>query len=156
MRLYHSSSVAVDRPEIRFSRDYLDFGKGFYLTALYDQAEKYARRFKRRKQSAWLSTFEFNYETSSWKILEFAGYDRNWLHFVTNCRAGKDDTDYDLIIGGVANDQVIRTIDRYFAGELSEEQALGLLKYEKPNNQFCIRSQKMLEECLKHIKSEEL
>ncbi len=33
------------------------------------------------------------------------------------------------------------------------EETLGLLIYEKPNNQFCIRSQKMLDECLKHIES---
>lgn len=55
-----------------------------------------------------------------------------------------------MIIGGIANDRVILTLDRYFEGELSKEQALGLLMYEKPNIQFCIRSQQMLDECLKY------
>lgn len=64
-----------------------------------------------------------------------------------------DDSNYDMVIGGIANDKVIRTLDRYFAGEISAEYALGLLKYEKPNIQYCIRSQKMLDECVRHILS---
>ena len=67
-----------------------------------------------------------------------------------------DDSNYDIVIGGIANDKVIQTLDRYFDGELSEDETLGLLKYEKPNIQYCIRSQKMLDECLKHIESREL
>jgi len=50
----------------------------------------------------------------------------------------------------------VRKLDRYFAGELSQEDALGLLKYEKPNIQYCIRSEKMLQECLTFIESKQL
>lgn len=156
MVVYHSSSVSVKQPDIRFSRDYLDFGKGFYLTSIREQAVKYAQRFKRRKESAWLSSYDFNFKPQEWKILRFDSYDREWLRFVSDCRAGKDLTDYDLVIGGVANDQVVQTIERYFAGEISENDALGLLRYERPNNQYCIRSQRMLNECLKHKNSVEL
>lgn len=85
-----------------------------------------------------------------------AGYDKDWLYFVANCRAGNDIFDFDLIIGGIANDRVIQTLDRYFDGELSEDETLGLLKYEQPNIQYCIRSQKMLDNCLKHIESRQL
>ncbi|WP_300507381.1 DUF3990 domain-containing protein [uncultured Duncaniella sp.] len=156
MIVYHSSTISVENPDVSFSRDYLDFGKGFYLTTLHDQAVKYAQRFKRRKQSAWLSTYEFIFNPDDWKILKFDSYNREWLQFVSKCRAGVDCSDYDLIIGGIANDQVVQTIERYFAGELSENDALGLLKYERPNNQYCIRSQRMLNECLKHKNSVEL
>ena len=156
MKLYHSSNVSVEIPDIVHSRDYLDFGKGFYLTSLYDQAVKYAQRFIRRQNNAWLNTYEFIYEPSKWKILEFNAYDKEWLDFVSKCRAGEDTSDYDIVIGGIANDKVIQTLDRYFEGELSEEETLGQLKYEKPNNQYCIRSQKALDECLKHLKSQRL
>lgn len=143
-------------PDTNHSREFLDFGKGFYLTTLYDQAVKYAQRFKRRKKPAWLSTYELEYDPEEWKILQFDSYDREWLQFITTCRRGEDNSDYDLIIGGIANDEVIQTIERYFAGEISENDALGLLKYQKPNNQYCIRSQRMLDECLKHENSVEL
>ncbi len=69
---------------------------------------------------------------------------------------GKDNSDFDIVIGGIANDKVIQTLDRYFEGELSENETLGLLKYERPNIQYCIRSQKMLDDCLKHIESRQL
>lgn len=156
MIVYHASTLSVESPDVSFSRNYLDFGKGFYLTTIYDQAVKYAQRFKRRKMSAWLSTYELEFNPAEWKILRFDSYNREWLQFVSSCRSGKDETDFDLIIGGIANDEVIQTIERYFAGEISENDALGLLKYEKPNNQYCIRSQRMLDECLKHKNSEEL
>lgn len=153
MRLYHSSDVSVSKPDTIHSRDFLDFGKGFYLTSIHIQAVKYAQRFLRRQKDAWLNAYEFEFEPSEWKILKFDSYDRDWLCFVANCRAGKDDTDFDLIIGGIANDKVVETLDRYFEGELSENETLGLLKYEKPNIQYCIRSQRMLDECLRHVES---
>ena len=156
MKLYHSSNTLVATPDTVHSRDYLDFGKGFYLTSLHDQAIKYAQRFIRRQQNAWLNSYEFIFDPSEWKVLEFIAYDEAWLDFVSKCRAGKDETDYDIVIGGIANDKVIQTLDRYFEGELSVEETLGILKYEKPNNQYCIRSQKMLDECLKHIESQQL
>lgn len=156
MEVYHSSFTSVESPDVNHSREFLDFGKGFYLTTLYDQAVKYAQRFKRRKRPAWLSTYELEFNPEEWKVLVFDSYNREWLQFVTNCRKGTDNSDYDLIIGGIANDEVIQTIERYFAGEISENDALGLLKYQKPNNQYCIRSQRMLDECLKHKSSEEL
>lgn len=153
MKLYHSSNTSVERPDTIHSRDYLDFGKGFYLTSLHEQAVKYAQRFIRRNQKAWINSYELIYDPTKWKVLQFEAYDKAWLDFVSKCRAGEDDTDFDIIIGGIANDRVIQTLDRYFEGELSMEETLGLLIYEKPNNQYCIRSQKMLDECLKHIGS---
>ncbi len=153
MKLYHSSSVAVVNPDTLHSRDYLDFGKGFYLTSIQEQAIKYAQRFLRRNFDAWLNCYEFDINLSEWKVQQFNSYDKDWLHFVAECRAGNDVSDFDIVIGGIANDKVIQTLDRYFEGELSEEQTLGILKYERPNIQYCIRNQKLIEACLKHIES---
>lgn len=156
MKLYHSSNVSVTKPDIIYSRNYLDFGRGFYLTSIHEQAVKYAQRFLRRKREAWLNIYEFKFEPSEWKILKFNSYDKDWLNFIASCRAGNDNSDFDIVIGGIANDRVIQTLDRYFEGELSENETLGLLKYEKPNIQYCIRSQRMLDKCLKHIESKQL
>lgn len=153
MKLYHSSSVSVAKPDILHSRDYLDFGKGFYLTSIHEQAVRYAQRFLRRQREAWLNAYKFDFDPSEWQIQKFDRYDKRWLDFVATCRAGKDNSNFELIIGGIANDKVIQTLDRYFEGELSENETLGLLQYEKPNIQYCIRSQKMLDKCLKHIES---
>lgn len=156
MILYHSSSVTVAEPNTYHSRDFLDFGKGFYMTSLYEQAVKYAQRFIRRNREAWLNSYEFECDWSEWKVLQFDSYNKDWLQFVAKCRAGKDDTDFDIVIGGIANDRVIQTLDRFFEGEISEDETLGLLKFEKPNIQYCIRSQHMLDKCLKLIESVKL
>lgn len=157
MKLYHSSNVIVEYPDTQHSRRYLDFGCGFYLTSLHEQAVRYAQRFKRRGQQAWLNTYEFLIgDESQWNIMRFNNYDKNWLEFIAQCRDGNDVGDYDMIIGGIANDRVILTLDRYFAREISQEDALGLLKFEKPNIQYCIRSERMLQECLTYIQSEQI
>ncbi|MBR3872354.1 MAG: DUF3990 domain-containing protein [Paludibacteraceae bacterium] len=157
MKLYHSSYVIVEKPDTTHSRKFLDFGSGFYLTTLYDQAFRYAQRFKRRGKSAWLNTYELKVDDDSkWNIKKFESYNVEWLDFVAQCRDGNDVGDYDMIIGGIANDRVIITLDRYFMGEISQEEALGLLQFEKPNIQYCIRSERMLKECLTFIESQEL
>jgi len=42
MRLYHASTLVIEKPDVLHSRDKLDFGKGFYLTAIREQAVRYA------------------------------------------------------------------------------------------------------------------
>lgn len=156
MKLFHSSDKIVEHPDISYSREFLDFGKGFYLTSLEGQAVSYGNRFIRREVDAWLNVYEFEHNPEDWKVLKFDHYDMNWLTFVTRCRKGNDDSDFDLIIGGIANDKVIRTLDLYFNGDITAEVAIGKLKYEKPNNQYCIRSQRKIEQCLKHKGSRKL
>lgn len=59
MKLYHSSNVSVNEPDTIHSRNFLDFGKGFYLTSLKEQAVKYALRFVRLQQNAWLKHMNY-------------------------------------------------------------------------------------------------
>lgn len=156
MRLFHSSPISVEHPDTAHSRNYLDFGKGFYLTSIKEQAIHYAQRLLRRGKTAWLNTYELDASQADWKVLRFDKYNQHWLQFVSVCRAGEDQSDYDMVVGGIADDKVVQTLDRYFNGEITEEQALGLLKYERPNIQYCIRSDRMLNECLTFIESQQL
>lgn len=156
MRLYHASTVIVEHPDTTHSRDYLDFGRGFYLTSLREQAIKYAERFLRRQKDAWLNVYELKDDLKEWNILHFNQYDKSWLDFVAACRSGEPTKEYDMIIGGIANDRVILTLDLYFAGEINQEEALKRLIFEKPNIQYCIRSDKMLQQCLTYIDSKKL
>lgn len=45
MKLYHASDIVIESPDVYHSREHLDFGRGFYLTSIRIQAEKYAQRF---------------------------------------------------------------------------------------------------------------
>ena len=133
MIVYHSSFTEVQSPDTTHSRAFLDFGPGFYVTTLREQAEKYAERFRRRGQEAWLNIYDFCYEESFWKILRFEQYDEQWLAYVAKCRKGEVVPNYDLIIGGIANDRIFRTLDLYFAGDITQVEALKRLVYEQPN-----------------------
>ena len=90
MILYHASPVIIERPDVCHSREHLDFGKGFYLTAIREQAEKYAMRFIRRGQKAYINEYMLNDDLSQYQIKIFEGYDEAWLEYVGECRKGED------------------------------------------------------------------
>ena len=145
MILYHGSFVVVDKPDLTHSRPNVDFGKGFYTTPIYEQAEKWCGRFKRRSKDGIITSYEFD-ETAyaTLKALKLDAYSEEWLDFILNCRRGQDSTDYDLVIGGVANDKVFNTVELYFDGLIDKKEAINRLRYEKPNLQMAFRTEKAL------------
>ena len=44
MIVYHGSTEDVQNPDVRYSYRSLDFGMGFYVTTVREQAERWARR----------------------------------------------------------------------------------------------------------------
>ena len=160
MRVYHSSDVKIGNPDNLHSRNALDFGKGFYVTKLKEQAERYAQRFTALGSDAYLHEYEYT-PSADFKTKVFEHYDEEWLRFVCNCRRGGDDyKHYDIIEGGVANDKVFRTVDLFMSGLIALEQALQRLIYEAPNHQLFFISQSAIDHCLKlvditEIKSDE-
>ena len=153
MTLYHTSTLEIKLPDIRLSRPHLDFGKGFYLTELRSQAVRYGERFRRRGEQPIMNEYEFDEirPNSSYKLFE--EYDGEWLDFVTACRKGLKHEQYDVIEGGVADDNVFDSIDLYFAGIYNREQALAELRYKKPNHQICITNQEVINQHLRFVKS---
>lgn len=156
MKVYHSSYTVVDKPDTIHSREALDFGKGFYVTALREQALKYAERFKLRGQKAYINTYEISNEWKKENVKMFPAYDGEWLDFIAANRNLRPVKQYEAVEGGVANDKIFRTIELYMAGDISKDDALSRLKYEKPNHQICFLSQRMIDNFLKFIKSEEI
>ena len=156
MEVYHASTLEIRCPDILHSRKFLDFGPGFYVTILRQQAVNYAARFKRRKSPAVLNVYELSDSYRDYQTLLFDRYDAAWLDFVTDCRSGNAVGECDIVRGGIANDKVFRTIDLYFAGDITKDEALKRLLYEKPNDQICFRTQEVIDSCLTFIKSIEL
>ena len=61
-----------------------------------------------------------------------------------------------IVEGGIADDQVFDTIDLYFTGLYTREQALDQLQYKKPNHQVCITNQSLIDNYLQFLYSEKL
>ena len=68
MRLYHASTIRIEKPDVLHSRDKLDFGRGFYLTRIREQAVRYAERFTRRGLEAFINEYEFDEEAPGFVI----------------------------------------------------------------------------------------
>ena len=162
MILYHGSYATIEKPDISLSRLKTDFGRGFYLTPLKSQAESWSQRFLRVSGAAAISLYEFlphpgDKLPPEARVLEFDTHSIDWLNFVTACRMGQPvDSDWDLVIGGVANDKVFDTIQLFFDGLIGAEEAIGRLRYNKPNFQYCFKTQSMIDQFLKFIGSEVL
>jgi hypothetical protein len=96
-------------------------------------------------------------QLASGRNKKFEQYDLEWLEYVIDSRkGGKRQLSYDVVEGGVANDNVIDTVEDFESGVITAEQALGQLAYKKVNHQICIHSQKIIDECVLFVGSEAL
>ena len=145
MILYHGSYIEVSEPNLSYYRNNLDFGKGFYTTPIHDQAKKWCEKFKRNNKKGIVSYYTLDAEAyNSLKIKIFSSYNEEWIDFILACRNGKDMSDYDIVEGGIANDKVFNTVELYFSGLIDRSEALNRLRFEKPNWQVCLRTNKAL------------
>ena len=158
MTLYHGSYLPVPTPLAKAGRKNLDFGHGFYVTKLQEQAENWAKIIATRKGRhvvPVVNVYHFNRtetEKGGARIKVFESYDLEWLNYVVDCRKGKDiSLEYDIVEGGVANDNVIDTVEDYEKGIITAEQALGQLRYKKINHQICILNQSIIDKYLEYV-----
>ncbi len=157
-KVYHGAVQEIVSPLVHVGRDYLDFGKGFYVTDIRSQAKTWAELKSRYMMDAIGRineyVFDFEHAIDEFRYKKFEKYDAEWLHFIVDCRDGKKVwKGYDIIEGGVANDRVIDTVEAFKAGQISEENALRELAKHQPNNQICILKQEVVEKYLRFQKS---
>jgi len=149
MFLYHGSNQAVTSPRLIEQTRGLDFGAGFYLTSSEKQAVQFSEIVKNRQKSGTptVTVYEFDIKKaeSILSVLRFESANDMWLRFVADNRLKIYDGHlYDIVIGAVANDKVMPTIQAYLGGFLSEEATIMTLKTSKLSDQFCLKSAKAL------------
>ena len=148
MILYHGSNLAVEKPRLMPTKRLLDFGAAFYLTSDFEQARKWSEHAVKIRGTGKpaVSVFEFDDAClQNLKLLKFAAPDHAWLRFVAANRTGKPvDDAYDLIIGPVANDQSIRTVNDYLNGYFTEDIAIRLLLPQKLKDQYAFKTEAAL------------
>ena len=158
MKLFHGSDCEIAKPLVMFSRSHLDFGPGFYLTSYQDQAERWAKRKALRSgKRAIVNEYKFSNDLSIWNTLIFEKNDKNWVEFVCQCRRGEHAyNDYDVIIGGVADDKVYVAVDMYYRGLWDIETTLDALQFYDRNDQYCFITQAAVDELLVYTGSYEV
>lgn len=178
MLLYHGSYCEVKTPDLAKCVPFKDFGRGFYVTASKEQAEKFVHTsLKKAKAQRMIaenqgygvvSIFRYHHCEDITKLV-FQDADADWLHCVVGNR--KADTfpavveemkKYDVIAGKIADDATNVTIMTYLIGaygtvgsEEADHLCISRLIPERLQNQFCFRTEKGLK-CLSFIESEQI
>ena len=74
------------------------------MTELYEQAQTWCKRLIIRNGAAYINHFSLDESAfERYKVLIFESYSEEWLDFIATCRSEKDRSDYDIVMGGVAN-----------------------------------------------------
>lgn len=155
MRLYHGSDILIDKIDFEKSKPFKDFGKGFYLSAEYDQAMDMAKQRIRQKKGIGtpiVTTFEFDESVmkgNDLKVKIWEDYSVDWVKFIIRNRDRKQPFpwhDFDIVYGPIADDGVSFQLRRYEAGYLSIEQLVEELKYaEGITFQYYFANEKAIE-----------
>lgn len=145
MRLYHGSNIIIEQIDLSKCRPYKDFGQGFYLTAIKEQAEQMGRRTSAIYGGEPIVT-EFEFDESALSFLSvkmFKDPSEEWALFVMANRSRKNvqpTHDFDIVIGPVADD-TIATLFRNFDDEIIDLPMLVQgLKYKKVSSQYLFHS----------------
>ncbi|GHV15648.1 hypothetical protein AGMMS49938_14410 [Fibrobacterales bacterium] len=165
---FHGSNMSVARIDLSAGISKKDFGKGFYTTNSKIQAEKFAKLKAKRfnAKNGFVSVFEFTHNAltaaePSLKILRFENTDLDWLNFilfnrgfVKSIHENFSSSNYDIIIGAVADDVVGLVLNQLVIGTYgnpsslqAKETAVKLLETENLYNQILFRTEK----AVKHL-----
>ena len=152
MIVYHGSSEVVRQPDTLHSYRALDFGKGFYVTTVREQAERWARRKADLfGETPVVSRYRMRDDLSQFRVKRFPDDLMEWIEFVCDCRDGKPTyQQYDIIIGKVANDKVFRVVDMYHSGIWDKERALQEIRAYPNYDQIAFITQSAIDALLQY------
>lgn len=148
MKLYHGSLEIVEHPRIIEPNRTLDYGRGFYTTTSYEQAEQWVRRRRSPEHTiGYVNVYELpEVLPTSISQLKFDKPTEVWVDFVMKNRTQRDfNHDYDIVYGPVANDRVYAAFALYESDLLSKEGLIHELKAYKLVDQFLFHTEKSLE-----------
>nr|DAF78308.1 MAG TPA: Protein of unknown function (DUF3990) [Caudoviricetes sp.] len=168
MLLYHGSFTQVSEIDLNKCKQGKDFGRGFYVTSSYKQAQGFVplsvnkqvneERLPAGTTMGYISVFKLHLNPDI-AIHLFNAADRNWLHFVASNRrrtlfpdVREQYAKFDIIGGKIADDQTARTLQLYTTrayGEPGSEDADSFaIKALLPNrleDQFCFCNEKAIQ-----------
>ncbi len=157
MKLYHGSNIVIEHINLAMCRPFKDFGKGFYLTDIKEQAEKMAKRVSKiYGGDPVVNAFEIdeNFRAlSDIRIKDFGTQTtEEWAKFVMNNRnrAFTDEQDtlcnkdnkYDIVIGPVADDNMALLFRQYENEIIDFSTLLKGMIYKETSSQYSFHTEK--------------
>lgn len=143
MRLYHGSNSKIKNIDLAKCKPYKDFGQGFYLTEIEEQASQMARRTASiYGGSAVVTQFEFDetaLSNSTLSIKRFEEPNEEWALFVMANRSRERQHpvhENDIVIGPVADDTIATLFRNFDDGIIDLPMLVKGLKYKKISSQY--------------------
>jgi hypothetical protein len=158
MILYHGSNIKITEINLMKCLPYKDFGQGFYLTDIREQAIQMARRVARLYGgSPCVSAFSFDeaaFASKDINTLSFRTPNKDWAIFVLNNRNKRfkdigtalcnQDNKYDIVSGPVANDDIAYLFRTFTGGLIDIDVLIRGLEYKLLTTQYSFHTEKSL------------
>ena len=160
MILYHGTNLDIASINLNMCRPYKDFGKGFYLTLLEEQARKMAYRVSKVYGGRpVINIYEVDDNLLSNKELSIKNFGteitEEWAAFVMNNR-NRNFTDfenalcnfdfkYDIVMGPIANDDLAMLFREYSKHAINLDVLLKELSYKEATNQVSFHTERAIE-----------
>ena len=151
--LYHGSNVDIETIDLDRCHPDKDFGKGYYLTDIRNQAETMALRRTRiaGEGTPTLTAYEFDERLlgdTDLKVKIFDAPCEEWALFVLANREASITGythDYDIVVGPIADDGVAFQLDRYTRHMISLATLVEELTYRRLNRQYFFGTQRAIQ-----------
>lgn len=161
MILYHGSNIIIEKIDLNKCRPFKDFGKGFYCTAIKEQAELMAKRVASIYGGApavtefelqddifsdeTLAIKKFEYPSKEWALFVLNNRNRNFIDLES--KESNQDNKYDMVVGPVADDALALLFRTFTNGLIDIDTLVKDMKFKKYTNQYSFHT----ERAIKHL-----
>lgn len=148
--LYHGTNQSIDTIDLARCMPFKDFGRGFYLTDIYDQALQMGHRRVKMHRAGRPIVMRYDFDASvltsgELQVKIFEGPTAEWAEFILANRMMPDFRHpYDIVMGPVADDGVILQLDLYQQRIITLSQLVEALTFSRLNKQYCFTSLRAL------------
>ena len=150
MQLYHGSNTNIINIQLSICRPYKDFGRGFYLTDIKEQAQNMAKRVVKLYGGVpFVNVYEFDETFLDDSALNIKRFERfpteEWAEFndPSNILCNHDKK-YDIVIGPVANDDISALFRQFTDGLISKQILVQNLTYRELTSQYSFHTEKAI------------
>lgn len=158
MKLFHGSNLEIETIDLTKCKPYKDFGTGFYLTTIQEQAEKMASRVARiYGGNPYVTCFEFDeaaFNDKEVRVRMFERPTKEWAMFVLNNRNREfkdlfdpecnSDCKYDIVVGPIANDDLALLFRQFSRGIITVDDLVRGMEFKQLTNQYSFHTEKAL------------
>lgn len=156
IELYHGTNIDFTQIDLGKCRPNKDFGQGFYLTDIYEQARGMAIRRCEFEENGTpiVQTYKFDeslLRKDLLKIKIFENVSTEWAEFILiNRKArGVKMHDYDIVVGPVADDGVVFQLNLYMQHLISMETLVKELTFKHLNKQYFFGTQRAIDKLVR-------